>query len=140
MCRYISQNRITSTIFETISLICLDQLVNIVYLRHLKVFLFSFYFLDISTKYLWLPFSLNATPGNSAIMLCFSYIVLPYEAAIAHCCECFMSALTYLRACSRAFVRACLRACVRACVRAFVRACRCISQNRITSAIFRPFN
>ena len=81
-------------------------------------------------------FSLNATPGNSAIMLCFSYAELPYEAAIAPCSECFMSALTYLRACSRAFVRACLRACVCACVRD----CRCIFQNRITSAIFRPFN
>ena len=67
---------------------------------------------------------------------CYVYVELPYEAAIAHCSECFMSALTYLRVWSRAFVRACLRACVRACVRA----CRYISQNRITSAIFRPFH
>ena len=109
----------------------MDQLVNIVYLRHLNVFLFSFYFLDISTKYLWLVFSLNATPGNSAIMLCFSYYLMKLQLHTAVNVSC-----QHLRTCVLAHVRSCVRACVRVCVRA----CRCISQNRITSAIFRPFN
>ena len=90
-------------------------------------------------------FSLSATPGNSAILFYFSYVVLPYETANAHCSECFISALTYLLACVRVCVHACVvecvRACFRACVRACVRAFKYISKNRITSAIFvRPFH
>ena len=54
---------------------------------------------------------------------CLSYDVIPYEVAIAHSSGCFMSALTYLRACSHAFVRACIRAWLRACVRQCVCAC-----------------
>ena len=86
----------------------------------------------MSTTYLRLPFSLSATPGNSAIMLCFVYVALPYEAAIAHCSKCFMSAITYFRACSRAFMRACVLARLRACVRECVRARRYISKKLIT--------